>query len=76
MFCKEGGDTGQQIVAAVGIRANDHVAIVVAFQIGDLAQQGDCIFAGGEAFGLPCGCDGILFDLMALGGIKRYVRPR
>jgi len=40
-----------------------------------LAQQGDGIVAGSEAFGLPCGGDGILFDLMKLGGIKRDVHP-
>ena len=50
-------------------------AIVVALQIGDLAQQGDGVIAGGEAFGLPCGGDRILFDLVALGGIKWHVRP-
>ena len=60
---------------SVGFRADDHVAIVVAFQIGDLAQQRDGIVAGGEAVGLPCCGDGILFDLVALGGIKRHVRP-
>ena len=60
---------------AISIRADDHVAIVVAVQIGDLAQQGDGIVTGGEAVGLPCGGDGILFDLVALGGIKRHVRP-
>ena len=60
---------------AISIRADDHVAIVVAVQICDLAQQGDGVVARGEAFGLPCSGDCILFDLMALGGIKRYVRP-
>ena len=51
-------------------------SIVVAFQIGDLAQQGDGVVAGGQAFGLPCGGDRVLFDLVALGGVKRRVRPR
>ena len=60
---------------AFGIRADDHIAIVVAVQIGDLAQQDDGVVAGGEAFGLSCGGDCILFDLVALGGIKRHVRP-
>jgi hypothetical protein len=59
----------------VGIRADGHIAVVVAVQIGDLAQKGDGIVAGGEAFGLPSGGDGILLDLVALGGIKRHVRP-
>ena len=56
-------------------RAEDHIAIVVAFQIGDLAQQGNSVIAGGEALGLPRGGDGILFDLMALDGVKRHVHP-
>ena len=60
---------------AVSIGADDHVAIVVAFQIGDLAQEGDGVVAGGEAFGLPFSGEGVLFDLVALGGIKRHVRP-
>ena len=60
---------------AVGIRADDHVAIVVAFQIGDLAQQGDGVIAGGEALDRPCSGDGILFNLMALGRITRHVHP-
>ena len=60
---------------AVGIRADDRIAIIGTFQIGDLTLQGDGIVAGGEAFGLLCGGDGILFDLVALGGIKRHVRP-
>jgi hypothetical protein len=59
---------------AVGIRADDHVAIIVVFQIGDLTPQGDGIVAGGEAFSLPCSVEGVLFDLVALGGIKRHVR--
>jgi hypothetical protein len=70
---KEGGDARHQVVVAVGIRANDH--IVVALQIGDLAQQGDGVVAGGAAFGLPRGGDRVLLDLEALGGIKRHVRP-
>ena len=69
---KEGGDARHQVVLAVGIRADDHVAIVVAVQIGDLAQQGDGVVARGEAFGLPCSGDCILFDLMALGGITEF----
>jgi hypothetical protein len=32
----------------VGIRADDHVAIVVAVQIDDLTQQGDGAVAGGD----------------------------
>jgi hypothetical protein len=60
---------------AVLVGPEDHVAIVVAFQIGNLAQQGDSVVAGGEAVGLPCGGDRILFDLVALGGIKRHSRP-
>ena len=59
MFGKEGGEARQEIVVAVGIGTNDHAAIVVAFQISDLAQQGDGVVAGGEAFGLPRGGDGI-----------------
>ncbi len=74
MFCKEGGDAGQQTVVAVGIDPKDHIAVVVALQIGDLAQQRDGIVAGGEAFGLPCGGDGILFDLIAMGGLKVLFR--
>ena len=35
----------------------------------------DGSIAGGETFGFPCVGDHILFDLMALGGIKRHVRP-
>ena len=50
---KECSDAGQQIVAAICIGPEDHVAAVVALQIGDLAQQGDCVVAGIEAFGLP-----------------------
>ena len=68
---------------AVGIRADDHVTIVVALQIGDLAQQGDGVVAGGEAVGLPCGGDGVLLDLMALGddsaaglGVRGIVRAK
>lgn len=38
---------------AVGIRADDHVAVVVAVQIGDFAQQGNGYVEGGEAFGSP-----------------------
>lgn len=71
---KEGSDAQHHVVVAVGIRADDHVAIVVALQIGDLAQQGDCLVAGGEAVGLPCGVDGILLDLVALGGIIRAMQ--
>ena len=51
----------------------DHVTVVVGFQIGNLAQQGDGIIAGGAAFGLPSGGNRILFDLVALGGVKRRV---
>ncbi len=40
-------DVRHQVVVAAGIRADDHVAIVVAVQIGDLAQQGDGVIAGG-----------------------------
>jgi hypothetical protein len=72
---KESGDARQQIVVAIFIGPDDHVTIVVALQIGDLAQHGDGIVIGGEAFGLPCGDEGILFDPVALGGIKRHVRP-
>lgn len=50
-------------------------AIGVAVQIGNLVRQGDGIVAVGEAFGLPRGSDRILFDLLALGGVKRHVRP-
>jgi hypothetical protein len=56
-------------------RADDYVAIVVAVPISGLSQQGDGVVAGGEAFGLPCGGNGILLELVALGGIKRHVRP-
>ncbi|MFC3183241.1 hypothetical protein [Cypionkella sinensis] len=72
---EEGGNARHQVIVAVGIRADNHVTIVVAVQIGDLVQQGDGGVAGGEAFGLPCGGDRVLFDLVALGGIKRHVRP-
>ena len=58
------------------IRAEDHIAIFVALQIGDLVQERDGVVAGGEAFGLPCGSDGILFELMASGRIKWHVCPR
>lgn len=40
---------------AAGIGPKDHVTIVGAHQIGDLAQQDDGIVAGGEAFGFLCG---------------------
>ncbi len=59
----------------VGIHADDHVPVVITFQIGDLAQQGDGIVTGDEAVGLRCSGDGILLDLKALGGIKRHARP-
>jgi len=72
---KEGGDARQQIVVTMVVGAKDHVAIVVGLQIGNLAQQDDGVDAGGEAFGLPCGGDGVLFDLVALSGIKRHVLP-
>ena len=72
---KEGSDARHQIVVVVGVRADDHVTIIVAVQIGNLVQQGDGSVASGEPFGLPCSSDRILFDLVALGGIKRYVRP-
>ena len=75
VFGKEGGDAGQQIVVAMFVGHKDHVASVVSFQIGNLAQQGNGIVAGGEAFGLQRGCDRILSDLVALGGIKRHARP-
>jgi len=55
VFGKEGGDARQQIVVAVGVGPKDNVAIVVSLQIGDFAQQGDGVIAGGEAFNLPCG---------------------
>ena len=42
---------------AVRIGTEDHIAIVVPFQIGDLAQQGDGVVAGCEAFGLSNGGD-------------------
>ena len=74
MCSKEGGDAGQKIVVAIFIGPEDHITIVVALQIGDLAQQGDGVVASSEAFDLLCGSDGILFDLVALGGIKRHVR--
>ena len=54
------------------IPADDHVAIVIAVQIGDFAQQSDGFIAGGDAFGLPSGGDCVLFELVALGGIKRH----
>ncbi len=60
---------------AVLIGPKDHVIIVVAVQIGDLAQQGDGGVAGGEAFGLLLGGQSVLFDLVSLGGIKRHARP-
>ena len=72
---KEGGDARHHVVVAVSIRADDRVTVVVAVQIGDLAQQGDGVIAGGEAFSLPYGGDGVLIDLVALCGIKRQVRP-
>ena len=58
MVGKEGIDAGEQIVVAVCIGPKDDVAVIVGLQIGDLAQQGDGIVAGGEAFGLPCCGDG------------------
>ena len=76
MVGKEGVDAGEQIVVAVGVRADDQIAVIVGLQIGDLAQQGDGVVASVEAFGLPRGGDGVLFDPMVLGGIKRHVRPR
>ena len=75
MVGKEGVDAGEQIVVASLVGPDDDIAIIVGLQIGDLEQLGDGIVAGGETFGLPCGGEGVLFDLMALGGIKRHVRP-
>ena len=75
MFGKESGDARHEIVVAIYVRAEDHIAIFVALKIGDLVQQRDGIVAGGEAFCLPCGGDRILFDLVALGGIKRQSHP-
>jgi hypothetical protein len=72
---KEGADARYQVVVTLGIRADDHVPIVVSFQIGDLTQQRDGLVTGSDAFGIPRGGNGVLFDLVALGGIKRYVRP-
>ena len=60
---------------AVGIRADDHLTVVVLVQIGDLMQQGDALVAGGETLGLSYGGDSVPFELAALGGIKRHVRP-
>jgi hypothetical protein len=60
---------------AIGIRADDHIAIVIALQIGNLSQKGDGVSACGEAVGLPHASYGMLFDLVALGGVKRHVRP-
>ncbi|EEW24274.1 hypothetical protein [Rhodobacter ferrooxidans] len=60
---------------ALIVGPKDHVSIVVAFQIGKFAQQSDGPFVGAEVFGLPCDGEGVLFDLAALGGIKRHVRP-
>ena len=37
---KKGGDAQHEVVVAVSILADDHVAIVVAVQIGDLATAG------------------------------------
>ncbi len=39
------------------------------------AWEADRLAACDEAVSVPCGGDGILFDLVALGGIKRHVRP-
>ena len=75
MVGNEGCNARHQVVGTVRVGTKDHVAVVVGFQIGNLAQEGDGIVASAEAFGLPRGGDGILFDLMALGGIKRLVRP-
>ena len=47
---KEGGDARHQVVVAIGTGPKDGIAIVVALQIGDLAQEGDGLVAGGEAF--------------------------
>ena len=60
----------------VDIGTKDHIAIVVDLQTGDLTQQGDGVFASGEVFSLPRGSDGVLFDPMALGGIKRHACPK
>ena len=73
---KEGCNARHQVVGTVRVGTKDHVAVVVGFQIGDLTQQGDGTVAGGKAVGLPRGGDRILFDLVALGGIKRHARPR
>ena len=59
---KEGGDARKQIVAAILIDPKDHIAIVVVFQIGDLAQQGGGVVACAETIGLPRGGE----DSMAL----------
>ncbi|MBC7740073.1 MAG: hypothetical protein H7245_23315 [Candidatus Saccharibacteria bacterium] len=60
---KEGRDARKKIGVAIGIRANDHVANIVALEIGALAQEGDGAVAGGVAFGLPCGGDRVLAGL-------------
>jgi hypothetical protein len=75
MLDKEGSDARHEVVVTVGIGPEDPIIIVIALETPDLAQKGDDIVAGGEAFGIPCGGDGILLDLVALGGIKRHVRP-
>ncbi len=75
MRCKERSDARHQIVVTVVIRPDDHAVNFVAFATGDLAKQGDGIVAGGKAFGLSHSGDRVLFDLVALGGIKRHVRP-
>ena len=68
---EKSGDARHEIVVAIDIGPKDHVAVIVALQIGDLAQQGDGVIAGDEAFNLPCGGDFVLFDLMALGRSSR-----
>jgi len=74
MVGKDGCDAEQKIVIAADIGFEDHVDVDVGFRIGNVAQDGDIIVIADEAFDLPRGGDYILFDLMALGGVKRPAR--
>lgn len=75
---KEGADAPHQVVVAGLVGPEDHFAVIVAFQIADLAQQGDGVVAGGEAFGLPCGgerADDKEFDLINLAKAQDSRNP-
>lgn len=58
---KGGGDRRHQVIVAVGICADDHMAIVITVQIGERTQQAERIITGGESFDLQWGGSRALF---------------